>query len=361
MHRITLTTARARPILSALAAGLLAASTLASAPAAAQNAPPGAEQPHVSGPGPASSGEDFAAEFNRRFRDGDESEDGTATGQDVRPPYDPSYDDDDERGEDGGYADAPRAADEGTGTDENSGQGGAEDRRAAGPGPSSSAPGAARGCGERIARRVNGMLDRMEHLTEPTGAQQQAFEKLRDAAKRGLEIARGACPAERPLTPPGRLAAAEKRLETLLEAIRIVRPAMDDFFKTLSEEQKARFYAAMPPRGMRMGGMGMGGMGMGGMPMREHARRSLGDGRLDAWRDEMRRRWRERWSDDEGAGPRPERRWREHDDWQRGGRDWRSERRREDGWRGDDARRRHRDMPRQSRDSDDDAMESWDL
>jgi hypothetical protein len=38
------------------------------------------------------------------------------------------------------------------------------------------------------------------------------------------------------------LAAAEKRLSALLDAVRLVRPAMDEYYGSLSDEQKARLY-----------------------------------------------------------------------------------------------------------------------
>jgi hypothetical protein len=44
-----------------------------------------------------------------------------------------------------------------------------------------------------------------------------------------------------PLTPVGRLEAMEKRLEAMLQAAKLVQPALDEFYATLSSEQKARF------------------------------------------------------------------------------------------------------------------------
>jgi hypothetical protein len=89
--------------ITALGGALLAGILMMASPAAAQDTSPG-----TTGAAQTSPGEDFAAEFNRRFRD-----DGDATGaQPERRPYDPRYDDDDERGEDGGRSDmgpAPRA------------------------------------------------------------------------------------------------------------------------------------------------------------------------------------------------------------------------------------------------------------
>ena len=50
-----------------------------------------------------------------------------------------------------------------------------------------------------------------------------------------------ACPDETPLTPPGRLQAMEKRLQAMIDAANTVKPALEDFYGSLSSEQKARF------------------------------------------------------------------------------------------------------------------------
>ena len=105
-------------------------------------------------------------------------------------------------------------------------------------------------CGPNGDRIATFMVDRLERLTQPTEGQRAAVDTLKDATARASEIARAACPTERPITPPGRLAAAEKRFEALLQAVRTVRPAMDAFYGMLSDEQKARILIAQvrPPR-----------------------------------------------------------------------------------------------------------------
>jgi len=50
-----------------------------------------------------------------------------------------------------------------------------------------------------------------------------------------------ACPDEVPVTPVGRLQAMEKRLSAMLQAADQIQPALDDFYASLSIEQKARF------------------------------------------------------------------------------------------------------------------------
>jgi hypothetical protein len=49
------------------------------------------------------------------------------------------------------------------------------------------------------------------------------------------------CQPDENLSPPDRLAVADTRLDAMLEAIKWVRPALDDLFATLSDQQKAQF------------------------------------------------------------------------------------------------------------------------
>ena len=66
-----------------------------------------------------------------------------------------------------------------------------------------------------------------------------------DVLSRMNELARNTlnfdCQPDDNLTPSDRLATADVRLDAMLEAIKWVRPALDDFFATLSDEQKAQF------------------------------------------------------------------------------------------------------------------------
>jgi LTXXQ motif family protein len=98
-------------------------------------------------------------------------------------------------------------------------------------------------CGEFVSRLAQRRMERIEHVVKPTDAQRQAFADLKTAASKAADIVRAACPTERFLTPTGRLESAEKRTEARLQAIRTVRPALENFYKSLSDEQKAHFNA----------------------------------------------------------------------------------------------------------------------
>ncbi len=58
------------------------------------------------------------------------------------------------------------------------------------------------------------------------------------------------CPARYafPLTPPGRLRAMTARLQATLEAVQTVRPPLEAFYNSLSDEQKERFNELGPSK-----------------------------------------------------------------------------------------------------------------
>jgi hypothetical protein len=73
------------------------------------------------------------------------------------------------------------------------------------------------------------------------GTQKEALGRLGGATEKAVQGLQAACPDNVPLTPTGRLEAMEKRLEAMLQAAKLVQPALDEFYATLSSEQKARF------------------------------------------------------------------------------------------------------------------------
>ena len=57
----------------------------------------------------------------------------------------------------------------------------------------------------------------------------------------GGRVAGGDCPTDDTLTPIGRLEAMEKRLDAMVQAGKTVQPALEEFYASLTNEQKARF------------------------------------------------------------------------------------------------------------------------
>jgi len=72
-------------------------------------------------------------------------------------------------------------------------------------------------------------------------AQKGALDRLSAATKKAVQGLQAACPDEAPVTPVGRLQAMEKWLSAMLEAANQMQPALDDFYASLTTEQKARF------------------------------------------------------------------------------------------------------------------------
>jgi hypothetical protein len=82
--------------------------------------------------------------------------------------------------------------------------------------------------------------DRIAELVKLTDAQRGKFDEFKAASIKSAEVMRNACQAEVPETIVGRTEAMEKRMDTMLQAIRTMRPALEAFYATLSDEQKAR-------------------------------------------------------------------------------------------------------------------------
>jgi len=73
--------------------------------------------------------------------------------------------------------------------------------------------------------------------------QKSLLDQMRGAATKAAAVFKASCPANDafPLTPPGRLTAMTGRLDATLQAVGTVKPALDAFYNSLSDEQKERF------------------------------------------------------------------------------------------------------------------------
>ena len=96
-------------------------------------------------------------------------------------------------------------------------------------------------CGEPKPGLANLPIERVEDLVRPTERQQPALDRLAEATNKAVAILQQACPDFVPQTPVGRLEVMEKRIDAMLQAAKTVQPALQDFYASLSNEQKARF------------------------------------------------------------------------------------------------------------------------
>jgi hypothetical protein len=71
--------------------------------------------------------------------------------------------------------------------------------------------------------------------------QRQQLGMLQRASALASNTVNFACQPDENLSPPDRLATAETRIDAMLDAIKQVAPALDDFLGSLSDEQKAQF------------------------------------------------------------------------------------------------------------------------
>jgi hypothetical protein len=85
--------------------------------------------------------------------------------------------------------------------------------------------------------------DEIEARLHPNDAQRAALKVLQDANARAVDILNNACQPKDAITLPTRLDAVDGRLDAMQQAVNLVSTALEDFYGTLSDEQKAQFEA----------------------------------------------------------------------------------------------------------------------
>jgi hypothetical protein len=106
-----------------------------------------------------------------------------------------------------------------------------------------SQPPAAEVCRDDVAQLTAWPIERISEVVQPTAAQRPALDELRAASAKAIDMLKAGCPNDLPSIPTGRLAAMESRLQVMLAAVQTVRPALERFYQSLDDEQKARFNA----------------------------------------------------------------------------------------------------------------------
>jgi hypothetical protein len=86
-------------------------------------------------------------------------------------------------------------------------------------------------------------IEQIPQTVHPTADQEAALDDLRAASSQASDIIKSACPSPMPLTPIGRLDAAEQRVDATIKALEVIRGALARFYDSLSDEQKRRFNA----------------------------------------------------------------------------------------------------------------------
>jgi hypothetical protein len=103
------------------------------------------------------------------------------------------------------------------------------------------AAGMAQICSGQTSGLTDWPIERIAQQVGPTDAQRSLLDQLKDATAQAVNLLKSSCPTDLPSTPTGRLAAMRQRIEPMLQAVQIVRPALDAFYQSLNDEQRERF------------------------------------------------------------------------------------------------------------------------
>jgi hypothetical protein len=95
-------------------------------------------------------------------------------------------------------------------------------------------------------------VQRIEQVVQPTANQRSTFDELKKATQSATEQLRSSCPSTVPLSPVARVDTATTALRAVADAIKSIRPALENFYASLNDEQKAGFNmmrGPLPQRG----------------------------------------------------------------------------------------------------------------
>ncbi len=113
--------------------------------------------------------------------------------------------------------------------------------------PSADAERLVRACTEDRGGGVQAAAGALMQTVQPSADQRPGTEILAGTFGHVADMLKTSCPAEMPLTPVGRINAAEKRLRVMLYAVLILHGPLDRFYASLNGEQKSRLDGGAPP------------------------------------------------------------------------------------------------------------------
>ena len=99
----------------------------------------------------------------------------------------------------------------------------------------------AQNCGGLAPGVTDLPIDSIERAVQPTDEQHAALAALKAASLQASDALKASCSSETMLTPLGRLDTVQKRLDGMIQALGIMRTPLDNFYNSLSAEQKQRF------------------------------------------------------------------------------------------------------------------------
>jgi len=97
------------------------------------------------------------------------------------------------------------------------------------------------GCGEASAGLTDLPMQQIETSVRPNDEQVEAFRRFKDATAKAVQHLQSHCPQDVAGTPASRLDAMHANIQAMIEAAEIIKPALEEFYVALSDEQKTRF------------------------------------------------------------------------------------------------------------------------
>jgi hypothetical protein len=104
-------------------------------------------------------------------------------------------------------------------------------------------------CSRRAESFTQLPVQRVEEAVKPTKEQQDMFRKTESCFDgSGPYQVQASCPIQMPQAALERFDAVGKRLTAMAEAVKTVRPALSNFYSSLTDDQKARFNTLQAPQ-----------------------------------------------------------------------------------------------------------------
>ncbi len=97
------------------------------------------------------------------------------------------------------------------------------------------------GCGEASAGLTELPMQQIETSVRPNDDQLDAFRRFKDATAKAVQHLQSHCPQDVAGTPSSRLDAMHANIQAMIAAAEIIKPALEEFYVSLSDEQKTRF------------------------------------------------------------------------------------------------------------------------
>jgi LTXXQ motif family protein len=98
-------------------------------------------------------------------------------------------------------------------------------------------------CTGRESRSPEWPTKQIEEAVQPSDQQRARLVALASTTSHLSALLQSSCPSATLVTPTGRLEAVASRLDSMIDAVTLERTALNDFYASLNDGQKARFGA----------------------------------------------------------------------------------------------------------------------